>query len=130
MQKNFLRRIKMRSHSWRLTSMIALIVLTTFPVLAASTATPHFTPPVIVYVDPGASGAADGTSWTDAYTDLQTALIAASSNSELWVVAGTYTPGSLRSDTFALKTGVALYGGFAGTEANRADRNPVANATI
>ena len=69
----------------------------------------------IIYVNQSAAGNYDGTSWTDAYTDLQSALTAATSGEEVWVAAGTYKPtaGADRIATFQLKNGVALYGGFA-----------------
>ena len=44
------------------------------------------------------------------------ALANAASGKEIWVAAGTYLPttGTERSATFQLKSGVALYGGYAG----------------
>ena len=60
---------------------------------------------------------------------LQTAL-ANPGCTEIWVKAGVYTPGSARTDSFAISPGVAVYGGFAGTETSRGDRNAVANVTI
>jgi len=69
----------------------------------------------VVYVASDASGANDGTSWTDAYTDLQVALTNTVAG-DIWVKAGTYKPGSARTDSFAMKNNVAIYGGFAGTE--------------
>jgi hypothetical protein len=85
-----------------------------------------------IYVRSSASGANNGTSWTDAYTSLQTAVAAAVSTDEIWVAAGTYKPTSTadRNFSFAMKNGVGIYGGFAGTETIRSQRNPVANATI
>ena len=85
-----------------------------------------------VFVRAGATGANNGTSWTDAYTNLQTALAAAVSGDEVWVAAGTYKPTATtdRAASFALKNGVAIYGGFAGTETMRSQRNPTTSVTI
>lgn len=79
----------------------------------------------MIYVDGDATGAATGISWTDAYTDLQDALTSAGSDTEIWVAEGLYHPtdGSERTATFELKNEVAIYGGFIGTETNRAERN-------
>jgi hypothetical protein len=69
----------------------------------------------------GATSGACGSAWGTA-CGLQHALNdIAVSGDELWVAAGTYKPttGSDRSATFQLKAGVALYGGFAGTETLR-----------
>ncbi|HSB36562.1 MAG TPA: choice-of-anchor Q domain-containing protein, partial [Thermoanaerobaculia bacterium] len=84
-----------------------------------------------IFVKAGASGANDGTSWTDAYTDLQAALAASTSGDEIWVAAGTYKPTATttRTISFALKNGVGVYGGFVGTETMRSERNPAANVT-
>jgi len=80
------------------------------------------------YVNDDASGASDGTSWTDAYTDLQSAL--ADPCTEIWVASGTYKPdASDRTVSFTLESGTAIYGGFDGTETMLNQRNPVANVT-
>jgi ELWxxDGT repeat protein len=88
--------------------------------------------PQIHHVKWDATGANNGSSWTDAYTDLQTALAAASSGDEIWVAAGTYKPtdGIDRTISFVLKNDVAIYGGFDGTETLRTQRDPVANVSI
>jgi hypothetical protein len=82
-----------------------------------------------------ASGANNGTSWADAYQGaggLAAALTASVSGDEIWVAAGTYKPTTTTSRTVSLtlKTGVAIYGGFNGTEAKLAQRNFGANPTI
>ncbi|NJO08143.1 MAG: hypothetical protein HC876_23020, partial [Chloroflexaceae bacterium] len=92
----------------------------------------------IIYVDksrPDDSG--DGLSWATAFRNLQTALAFAGSGAEIWVADGTYSPnegaGQTANDrdaTFSLKDGVAIYGGFAGTEAALSERDVAANVAI
>ena len=90
----------------------------------------------ILYVDAAAAGANDGSSWTDAFTALQPALEAARSGDQIWVAAGTYTPslestpGDPRSACFGMRNGVAIYGGFAGTEHNLEQRDWVRHPAI
>jgi parallel beta-helix repeat protein/predicted outer membrane repeat protein len=82
----------------------------------------------LCYVNDDAAGTDDGTSWTDAYTDLQNAL--ADSCTEIWVAAGIYKPhASDRGVSFTLESGTAIYGGFAGTETLLSQRNYVTNVT-
>ncbi|MDB0040503.1 T9SS type A sorting domain-containing protein [Polaribacter sp.] len=53
-----------------------------------------------IYVDVAATtGANDGSSWSDAYTDLQPALDAAAENAEIRVAAGTYYPTEIPDET-------------------------------
>ena len=71
----------------------------------------------------------DCSSWANACS-LQTALTDSGSGDQIWVAAGMYKPGAARTDTFQLKNGVAVYGGFAGTETLLTERNPAANVAI
>lgn len=87
-----------------------------------------------IYVNDDATGANNGSSWEDAYTDLQVALAAAQSGDQIWVAAGVYYPTSgpnpNRNLAFTLANGVAIYGGFAGTESSLNQRDWQANPTI
>lgn len=85
-----------------------------------------------VYVDQNATGLNDGSNWENAYMDLSQALLL-TENDEIWVAAGTYKPAGPGGDvaaTFTLKNNVAVYGGFAGTETAREQRDPAANPVI
>lgn len=91
----------------------------------------------VVYVDSTATGVGNGSSWADAYTDLQVGINSAAVSSEVWVASGTYLPtlapyisgGADRYLHFALRNGVAVYGGFAGTETSVAERDLAVNLT-
>jgi hypothetical protein len=103
---------------------------------ATCTATVTVDLPGVLYVDKDATGGANnGSSWADAFLDLQDALAAMAcvGSGEIWVAQGTYTPDRAtadRSDTFQLISGVAIYGGFNATESLRSQRDPAANVTI
>lgn len=91
----------------------------------------------VIYVNHAASGTNDGTSWTDAYTYLQEGLQAAQSGDEVWVSAGIYRPDQGthvtlgdREASFVIPSGVSLYGGFSGTEMERAQRDWEVNETV
>lgn len=88
----------------------------------------------IVYVDADATGRNNGTSWADAFRKLTDGLNAAGCGDDVWVAAGTYKPttGTDRNISFAMKNGVAIYGGFAGNEEPNdfIDRDIVKNETI
>lgn len=80
-----------------------------------------------------ATGAGTGLSWFDAFTTIQAALAVAQPGDEIWVAAGTYRPappGGDRNLSFQLVSGVAVYGGFAGTELQRSQRDRVLNPTV
>lgn len=78
-----------------------------------------------------ASTNGNGTSWSQAYGDLQLALKAAVAGDEIWVAKGTYTPSkNNRKASFHLKEGVAIYGGFAGNETQLTQRNIKRNPSI
>lgn len=83
----------------------------------------------ILRVRSGATGAGDGSSWADAFTRIEDALAAAAPGDELWVAAGIYAPPSAVS-SFVLRPSVSVYGGFAGTESARSQRDAAANLTV
>jgi hypothetical protein len=78
----------------------------------------------IIYVNQDANGFNNGTSWLDAYTDLQDALLTARTCGceQIWVAEGTYIPIetyssdiSARAISFELPSNVGIYGGFPNT---------------
>jgi hypothetical protein len=75
-----------------------------------------------ILVNVNAIGNNNGSSWDNAYTSLQSALTAATSGQDIWVASGTYKPGIQITDAFQLKSGVNVYGGFAGDENNLSQR--------
>ena len=92
----------------------------------------------VIYVDQAATGANDGSSWIDAYTDLQTGIDAASAMStpalpvQVWVAAGTYKPTTTTDRTISLimRNEVEIYGGFTGIETTISQRDWRINSTI
>lgn len=91
----------------------------------------------VLFVDDDAVGIGSGKNWTDAMTDLGTAMTFAAvpenGITEVWVAAGTYRPDQgtgNRLARFELVNGIGLYGGFAGDETERDSRNPLANRTV
>jgi hypothetical protein len=107
------------------------------PSRGLSTMIPFFIRPI--YVNVAATGANNGISWANAYTNLQTAIDAAGLGAQIWVAAGTYKPtkyldpkvtNDLRSRSFLLKGGVSVLGGFAGTETRLTQQNVEENETI
>lgn len=82
-----------------------------------------------LYAKPGTTG--DCSSWTNT-CEVQFALVMASPGEEIWAAEGTYLPTDDmdREIAFELKSGVALYGGFVGTETSLVDRDWEAHPTI
>lgn len=83
-----------------------------------------------VYVDADATGANNGASWANAFTDLQSGIDLAVSGIEVWVAEDTYLPGVSRSDSFFPKPGVRVCGGFTGAETKRTERDWNTHPTI
>ena len=80
----------------------------------------------VIYVDlSSGAGNDDGTSWSDAYLDLQDAIFNASSGDTIFVSDDTYYPTSstVRTISFELKNGVALFGGFKDGENTLSERS-------
>ena len=88
----------------------------------------------IRYVKPTATGTGDGSSWANASGDLQKMIDELAQNNpqnlpgEVWVAAGTYAPqsqlisGTAYSASFRMRDGISVYGGFAGTETTKRER--------
>ncbi len=111
----------------RLGSSLRALALTALLLVGALS-----TQATIRYVKPTASGSGDGSSWANASANLQAMINASSAGDQVWVAAGTYKPTTTtnRSISFSLKNGVAVYGGFNGTETLLSQRNWVVNVTI
>lgn len=92
----------------------------------------------ILYVDSAATGLNDGTTWTNAYIDLQIALEAAQPGEQIWVGRGTYVPTKDTNNNvaisynrvFLMRNGVRIYGGFKGNETSLQQRKWRLNKTI
>ena len=83
------------------------------------------------YVNINATGLNNGSSWENAFTDIQNALSIAIFNDQVWVAGGIYysTSSGDRDISFVMKNTVDLYGGFNGTETSIEQRNITANPT-
>ena len=88
--------------------------------------------PRIWRVDADATGLDTGTSWANAFNDLQDALATSINGDEIWIAQGIYRPGdgSDRNATFDINQSISIYGGFNGTEVIRDDRDPANNPTV
>jgi len=87
----------------------------------------------VIYVNASASGAGNGTSWGDAFPDLQSALELASqspADDRIWIATGNYTPAGTVSSAYVITDGVALLGGFSGDETDQKMRDPDAYPVV
>ena len=106
-------------HSLR-SSFLGGLVLLVFLVLATPSA-------AIVYVDKDRPGG-NGTSWAQAYKTLDAAISNTYTPAEFWIAEGTYTPSAPL--VLGLNQNHSFYGGFAGTETARSQRNITKYPTI
>ena len=82
------------------------------------------------YVTQDGAGSKDGTSWENAANNLKGLMDSIEGEAEIWVAMGKYSPGVESDDTFALKKGIKIYGGFTGKENALDRRNIEGNATL
>jgi hypothetical protein len=108
--------------------LVSLVLGSISPMSAM--ANPHQPLSGVQFVTPGGASSGSCGSWAQACV-LWFANQNAGSGTELWAKAGTYSPtaGTDRNVSFTLKNGVGVYGGFAGNETTRGQRNPEANLT-
>ncbi|MEQ8808023.1 MAG: right-handed parallel beta-helix repeat-containing protein, partial [Imperialibacter sp.] len=83
--------------------------------------------PTVIYVNATASGLEDGTSWADAFVDLQDALAFAISGDQIWLANGVYLPDGADAGNTSLsfvitQNDLEILGGFDGTETNLSQR--------
>jgi hypothetical protein len=78
----------------------------------------------IYFVRTNGNDALPGTSWADAKATVSAAIAAAAAGHEIWVARGAY------SGPLTLKPDLALYGGFAGDETARDQRNWSTNLSL
>jgi predicted outer membrane repeat protein len=112
-------------HSWLTVSLLLAIIASVFTFQSARAGG-------VLFADPGGLTSGSCDSWVNACT-LQYALSVAVDGDQIWVKMGKHKPTTSTTDrnaSFALKDGVEIYGGFAGTENFKELRNPTANLTI
>ncbi len=95
----------------------------------------------IIKVDADATGNNDGSTWTNAYVNLQDALDVANSTDTLWIAEGVYLPTTdimgdanptiAQNKSFHWENKVLyVYGGFDGTETTLSERDWETNLTV
>jgi len=82
-----------------------------------------------VYVNHSASGANDGSTWENAFTNIYDAFNSAEEGDEVWVAQGTYIAAESRTNFVTLNKNIQIYGGFLGSETQLDDRNAESNIT-
>ncbi|HEY3266091.1 MAG TPA: right-handed parallel beta-helix repeat-containing protein [Armatimonadota bacterium] len=93
------------------------------------------TPRRVFHVSPKGARTNDGLTWATATNSVQSAVdaAAASGGGEVWVAAGSYAltqSAAPLAVSILVRPYVYLYGGFAGTESTRDQRNLAANPTF
>lgn len=78
----------------------------------------------IIYVTPQGNDANSGNSWANAKRTVEGGINAASAGQQVWVKAGVY------NEHITLKNGVRVFGGFAGTETARLQRDLYTYETV
>ncbi len=126
-----------------LRALLVILALAAFlavsrTVALAATPVPICPSSATLYVNASVSGGTgDGSSWSNAYASLSSALTTATNClivTQIWVAQGTYKPttGTDRTATFTLKNNLAIYGGFTSGQTSPGQRNanPATNNTV
>jgi len=88
----------------------------------SNTVTAQYVISSIIYVSwTSTGGTYNGLSWTTAYHSIADAINTANDGDQIWVASGSY------SERITTKSGVGLYGGFAGNETTLESRDYCAN---
>jgi len=94
---------------------------------------------LVIFVDADASPGGDGTSWENAFIYLQDAIADADEGYQIWAAQGIYRPDAnsnfpngtgLRTSTFQIPQGIAIYGGFPTGGGTLQERDWINNETI
>ena len=85
-----------------------------------------------VFVVEGGAGTQDGTSWVNAMSDINDAVMMAASKGglDVWVAQGRYYGNTEEDNAFTMIENVNVYGGFEGNESSLAARPTTAAETI
>ncbi|MCB1124047.1 MAG: hypothetical protein KJT03_21025, partial [Verrucomicrobiae bacterium] len=60
--------------------------------------------------------------WKKAATHVQDVIPFSADGDQIWIAAGSYTPGTQREDSFRIKNEISLFGGFIGNEGSLEER--------